>query len=87
MGAGTALPSIVARIYCQLGQVTASDDLISNPVIADLIDQSLGANRLDKSRVEIRHLRWSQFERESYSSLPKIDFLIGSDVFFDPKRK
>ncbi len=45
---------------------------------------SFGNNR---NRIRIQHLNWIEFKYELLESLPKIDFIIGSDVFFDGKCK
>ena len=83
MGSGTSLPSVVARKFTNLNRVIATDNLIDNPKLSDLIKFTLDANEtLD---IQLLDLNWSNFDLDLIKSLPRIDFLIGSDVFFDSK--
>ena len=96
MGAGTSLPSIVARKYCNLDQIIITDTFDENDRLRPLIEKSLDLNGLASSEnsatnikssgvVTIQSFDWCNFDSRLVHSLPRIDFLIGSDVFFDSK--
>lgn len=42
---------------------------------------------LNEPKIVVKDLNWSNFRSVLSNSFPKLDILIGSDVFFDTKRK
>ncbi|XP_021365318.1 methyltransferase-like protein 23 isoform X2 [Mizuhopecten yessoensis] len=79
IGAGTALPGIVAA-KCD-ARVTLSDSA-HQPQCLDNCRASCMANGL--SDVQVIGLTWGLFE-QSLLDLPKVDFILGSDCFYDTK--
>ncbi|XP_033735745.1 methyltransferase-like protein 23 [Pecten maximus] len=77
IGSGTALPGIVAA-KCD-AQVILSD---SSDQCLDTCRASCRANAL--SDVPVIGMTWGLFE-QSMLDLPKVDFILGSDCFYDTK--
>lgn len=82
LGAGTGLPSIIASKYCQLNEVLLSDKFDENSRLLEMVTKSTEHN---KCSIRCLNLNWSQLDVENLQKLPKIDFIIGSDVFFSSK--
>ena len=103
LGSGTSLPSIVARKCANLNEIIMTDLFENTPKLFELAKYTLGLNEIEyyqashsleqlsfgnnRNRIRIQHLNWIEFKYELLESLPKIDFIIGSDVFFDGKCK
>ena len=53
----------------------------------NLIQYSFELNKIeiDSDRVEIKDLDWTRLDTEFLNEFSKVDFLIGSDVFFSGK--
>ena len=87
LGAGTSLPSVVLSKYCNVNKIIISDDLKDNTKLLNLIKHNLKLNNLieDDQKIGIKHFAWSIFDQDFLSKLPKINFVVGSDVFFDSK--
>jgi len=69
-----------------LNQVILTDKLNSNPRLTKLIDEALKLNGISQdNRFNVKNLNWTNFDTDELDQLPKLDFLIGSDVFFDGK--
>ena len=71
--------------YCNSNQIIITDDLNSNRKLLNLIENTLKINEIESSNIKIENLSWSSFDRNFINKLPKIDYLFGSDVFFDTK--
>jgi hypothetical protein len=95
IGAGTSLPSVVARKCCNLNRVIITDNLKSNQKLKPLILKTLELNNIKvcdenddaKNSISIWDLNWNDLNPSVIQDLPKIDYLLGSDVFFDSKCK
>ncbi len=86
MGAGTSIPSIILNKYCNSNQIIITDDFKVNKKLLTLIENTLKLNEIQpNSNIKIEHLSWSSFNRDFMNKLPKINYLFGSDVFFDTK--
>ncbi len=80
------MPSLFLLKYCNLNQVILTDKLNSNPRLTKLIDEALKLNGISQdNRFNVKNLNWTNFDTDELDQLPKLDFLIGSDVFFDGK--
>ena len=80
LGAGTALPGMVAAIVG--GTVTLSDAAHLTGCL-DNCYQSCVANNL-QNEVRVVGLTWGQFD-PGLLNLGRIDIILGSDCFYDPK--
>jgi hypothetical protein len=80
----------VARKFCNLNEIILSDNYEKNKRLETLIKTNLNENKIElnckESKTKIGHFNWCHFESSFIDSLPTIDFIIGSDVFFDNKR-
>ncbi|CAF0703890.1 unnamed protein product [Brachionus calyciflorus] len=92
IGSGTSLPAIIARKFCNLNRVIITDHLEQNSKLFDLIKKTLNLNKIDllnrlddenSNGICLEHFDWSDLDQNFFKKLPKIDFVIGSDVFFD----
>lgn len=91
------MPSIIARKICNFKKVIVTDNLKENSNLFDLIKYSFGLNEIEISQgldniefnncIVIQHFDWSNLDSKILNKMPKIDFIIGSDVFFDSKCK
>ncbi|RWS04255.1 methyltransferase-like protein 23 isoform X1 [Dinothrombium tinctorium] len=84
LGAGTALPGIVAA---KIGANVTLTDTHKNPDCIDLCKRNLTLNGLrfnDESEncVKVMHLTWGLFTKEVMELKP-FDFIIASDCFYD----
>ena len=59
--------------------------MIKTKDLEGLIEHSLTLNKCSENNVKVLHLAWGDFDENFVQNLPKIDYLIGSDVFFDSK--
>ena len=92
LGAGTSLPSILARKLGNLNKVYISDDFENYQRLKTIIEKSLEINNVSfnediasSKNIDLINIDWSNLDLSLMDKLPKIDFLIGSDVFFDEK--
>lgn len=70
-------------------------DLFDNtPKLLELAKYTMDLNEIEynqtssqciESGIRIQHLNWTEYRYEILESLPRIDIIIGSDVFFDGK--
>ncbi|XP_060081409.1 histone-arginine methyltransferase METTL23-like [Ylistrum balloti] len=79
IGSGTALPGIIAA---KCGANVILSDSANQPRCLDNCRASCMANGL--SDVPVIGLTWGLFE-QSLLDLPKVDFILGSDCFYDTK--
>ncbi len=97
LGSGTSLPSVVARKLTNINKIILTDNLSNeNQKLEDLIKFTLLKNdisftdalkNLNEQNVLIQRLDWTCYDLELIEAWPKIDLIIGSDVFFDSKCK
>ena len=65
-----------------------SIDLLSNPSLVNYeTNEDDDDDDDDESKILVKDLNWSNFRSLFSNKFPKLDILIGSDVFFDTKRK
>jgi hypothetical protein len=96
LGAGTSLPALVARKCCRLNQVIITDDLLRNEKLFELIKRTVQLNGVETieeykndnsvilNKIHVVHLDWNATSSFSQvAKFEKVDYLIGSDVFFD----
>lgn len=83
-------------MFCNFKKIIISDNLKENSNLYDLINYTFGLNgfkvvkgldKNDSNEVVIENLDWAHLNEKILENMPKIDFIIGSDVFFDSKRK
>lgn len=86
--------SIVARMFTKIDKVFITDSFSSSRSrLRDLIRFTLESNGIEygltsddqTSRTVLFELDWINYDPKVLSSLPTINFIIGSDVFFDSK--
>jgi Lysine methyltransferase len=84
LGCGTGLPGVLASKFAK--HVYLTDNLAKTKRLKSLLEFTLKQNGCGEN-VRLLHYSWGQFDEEFFQDLPKIDYLIGSDVFFDSKCK
>lgn len=81
-------------MFCNFKKIIVTDNLKENSNLFDLISYTFNINELkviqgldkkDSDDVIIQHLDWTHLDGQILENMPKIDFIIGSDVFFDSK--
>lgn len=101
LGAGTSLPSIVVRKFCNLCQIIITDNFLENKQLNSLIEKSLALNSIEyiertndqrinqqqENVISIQNFDWSNLEVRFLTEIPKINIIIGSDVFFESECK
>ena len=82
LGSGTALPGLLtAKIGAD--QVTLSDDAWQVNTIKNILE-AVKINQLEEPKVQVKGLTWGDYTEELFE-LTNLDFIIGSDLFFDPE--
>lgn len=82
LGAGTALPGLLcAKIGAE--KVWLSDDF-NCPESIDNCREGVRKNGLE-DRVEVIGLTWGEYTEDLFALDGQLDFIIGSDLFFDPE--
>ena len=82
LGSGTALPGLLtAKIGAD--QVTLSDDAWQVNTIKNILE-AVKINHLQEPKVQVKGLTWGDYTEELFE-LTNLDFIIGSDLFFDPE--
>ena len=82
LGSGTALPGLLcSKIGAK--KVILSDDFWQPNTLKNC-SEAIKVNALSEDIVEVVGLSWGQYQK-SLLELPKLDYVIGSDLFFDPK--
>ncbi|RNA37288.1 methyltransferase 23 [Brachionus plicatilis] len=88
IGAGTSLPSIVAKKFNIFNKIIVTDNLNENSKLFDLIKYTLELNEIElingfdnpnSNGVLIQHFDWTHLDGNFLDKIPKIDFIIGSD--------
>jgi hypothetical protein len=69
-----------------------TDKYKENLRLYDLVKKAMSLNQIDienestksmqPAKIQIENLDWTDFDVSFLSNLPKIDYLIGADVFF-----
>lgn len=90
----------MARKLGNLSNIYVTDNLDANPELAELIARSMRLNSIptnlsiqnhnhstNDKQIYILNLKWAWFDENVFKNMHKIDYLIGSDVFFDSKCK
>ena len=82
LGSGTALPGLLtAKIGAD--QVTLSDDAWQVNTIKNILE-AVKINNLQEPKIQVKGLTWGDYTEELFE-LTNLDFIIGSDLFFDPE--
>ena len=83
LGSGTALPGLLCA---KLGasKVYLSDDYWQPNTLKNC-QEAIKVNGLSDEQVSIVGLSWGQHSKTALAQLSNLDFVIGSDLFFDPK--
>jgi len=80
LGAGTALPGILlAKIGCNV----ILSDSVTSPTCVNNCREAVKLNNLEKN-VDVIPLSWGLITSKLLGLKNKLDFVIGSDLFFDP---
>jgi len=81
LGAGTALPGILlAKIGCNV----ILSDSVTSPICVNNCREAVKLNNLENN-VEVIPLSWGMITTKLLALKNKLDFVIGSDLFFDPE--
>jgi hypothetical protein len=89
LGCGcTALAGIVAH-KCNADMVLLTDKRHINDEFQSMINFNLALNACRGSSEAIRFmdLNWGVLEQGLCTNIPKIDFVVGADVFFESTRE
>lgn len=82
LGAGTSLPGLLcAKIGAE--RVWLSDDATA-PNILNNCEEAVRLNGLE-DKVKVIGIRWGSFDPDLFSFESHLDYIIGSDLFFDPE--
>ena len=81
LGAGTALPGI---LLAKLGSSVILSDSVTLPHCVNNCREAVKLNRLE-DRVEVIPLSWGLITTQLLKLKNKLDWVIGSDLFFDPE--
>ena len=81
LGAGTALPGVLAA---KLGATVTLSDAVHLPKCVENCRKSCLANGIED--VNIIGLTWGQFNYDLLN-LKQVDYILGSDCFYDTKGK
>jgi len=81
LGAGTSLPGLlcakVGATKVFLSDIATDDNVLEN------CRQAVEINDLAE-KVQVVGVTWGMFEPDTYNICEKLDYIIGSDLFFDP---
>lgn len=77
------MPSILAEKCCNLNQIIITDKFDDNQKLFAMVNKTIELNKSNKCI--LKHLDWTKFDLDCLTNLPKIDFIIGSDIFFSGK--
>lgn len=94
VGAGTSIPSLVLAKSTAVSKLLLTDI----PAILPVIKGCLDLNQIERDDVWVRALEWGTFgtstsidalmdELQSQQVASRIDYIIGSDTFYEPSRK
>ena len=82
LGSGTALPGLLAA-KIGTAQVTLSDDAWQVNTIKNILE-AVKINGLEEPKVQVKGITWGDYTEELFEQT-NLDFIIGSDLFFDPE--